>query len=70
MQSPSPHSCYMPCPSYPPWLDHSNYTCRRVQVTTFLIMQFYLTSHYFSCFRSVNSPQHPVLKHTKSMFLP
>jgi hypothetical protein len=21
-----PHSCYMPCPSHPPWLDHSNYT--------------------------------------------
>jgi hypothetical protein len=21
----SPHSCYMPCPSHPPWLDHSNY---------------------------------------------
>jgi hypothetical protein len=24
MQSSSPHSCYMPCPSHPPWLDHSN----------------------------------------------
>jgi hypothetical protein len=21
----------MPCPSHPPWLDHSNYTWRRVQ---------------------------------------
>jgi hypothetical protein len=20
-----PHSCYMPCPSHPPWFDHSNY---------------------------------------------
>jgi hypothetical protein len=20
-----PYSCYMPCPSHPPWLDHSNY---------------------------------------------
>jgi hypothetical protein len=27
-----PHSCYMPCPSHPPSLDHSNYTWRRVQV--------------------------------------
>jgi hypothetical protein len=26
-----PNSCYMPCPSHPPWLDHSNYTWRRVQ---------------------------------------
>jgi hypothetical protein len=23
MHSSSPHSCYMPCPSHPPWLDHS-----------------------------------------------
>jgi hypothetical protein len=27
-----PHSCYMPCPSHLPWLYHSNYTWRRVQV--------------------------------------
>jgi hypothetical protein len=27
-----PHSCYMTCPSHPPWLVHSNYTWRRVQV--------------------------------------
>jgi hypothetical protein len=27
------HSSYMLCPSHPPWLDHSNYTWRRVQVT-------------------------------------
>jgi hypothetical protein len=26
-----PHSCYMPCPPHPPWLDNSNYTWRRVQ---------------------------------------
>jgi hypothetical protein len=26
MHSCSPHSYYMPCPSHPPWLDHSNYT--------------------------------------------
>jgi hypothetical protein len=32
-----PHSCYMPCPSHPPWLDHCNYTWRRVQVMKFLI---------------------------------
>jgi hypothetical protein len=34
------HSCYMPCPSHPPWLDHSIYTWRRVQVMKILIMQF------------------------------
>jgi hypothetical protein len=29
---PLPHSHYMPCPSRPPWLNHSNYTWRRVQL--------------------------------------
>jgi hypothetical protein len=24
MHSPSPHSCYTPSPSHPPWIDHSN----------------------------------------------
>jgi uncharacterized membrane protein YbhN (UPF0104 family) len=27
-----------PRPAHPPWLDHSNYTSRRVQVMKFLIM--------------------------------
>jgi hypothetical protein len=26
--------------SHPPWLDHSNYTWRRVQVMKLLVMQF------------------------------
>jgi hypothetical protein len=34
------YSCYLPYPSHPPWLDHSNYTWRRVQVMNLLIMQF------------------------------
>jgi hypothetical protein len=42
-----PHSCYMPCPSHPPWLDHSNYIWRRVQVMKLLIMQFSSTSCHF-----------------------
>jgi hypothetical protein len=29
----------MPCPPHPPWLDHSNYTWRNVQVLKLLIMQ-------------------------------
>jgi hypothetical protein len=40
----------MPCPSYSPWLDHSNYTWWRVQVTTILVMQFsphHITSSLF-----------------------
>jgi hypothetical protein len=42
-----PHSCYMPCPSHLPSLDHSNYTWRRVQVMKLLIMQFSPTSCHF-----------------------
>jgi hypothetical protein len=36
----SPHACYMPCPSHPPWLYHSNYIWWRVKVMKLLIMQF------------------------------
>jgi hypothetical protein len=32
--------CYMPCPPHGPWLDHSNYTWRRIQVMKPLIMRF------------------------------
>jgi hypothetical protein len=42
-----PHSCYMPYSSHPPWLDHSNYTWRRVQVMKLLVMQFSPISCYF-----------------------
>jgi hypothetical protein len=30
MHSSSPHSCYMPCQSHPPWLDNSNYAWRTI----------------------------------------
>jgi hypothetical protein len=33
-------------------------------------MQFSLTSYHFISPRSKYSPQHPVLKHPQSMFLP
>jgi hypothetical protein len=42
----------MPCPSHAPWLDHSNYTWRRVQVMKLLIMQFSPTSCHFISLRS------------------
>jgi hypothetical protein len=37
-----PHSYCMPCPSHPPWLDHSNYTrtWQRVRVMKLHFMQF------------------------------
>jgi hypothetical protein len=31
----------MPCPAHTPWLDHSNYTWRRLQYAELLIMQFF-----------------------------
>jgi hypothetical protein len=36
MHSHSPHSCHMPCPYHPPWLDHSNYIWRREPVMKLL----------------------------------
>jgi hypothetical protein len=60
------HSRYMPCLSHPPWLDHSNYTWRRVKVMKLLIMQPYLTS-YTSIFLLSKYSQHPVLKHPQSV---
>jgi hypothetical protein len=44
---PHPNLCYMPCPSHPPRLDHSNYICRRVQVTKLLIMHLSPTFCHF-----------------------
>jgi hypothetical protein len=32
---------YIPCPSHPSWLDHSNFIWRRVRVMKLLTMQFY-----------------------------
>jgi hypothetical protein len=67
---PPPCLCYMPCLSHSPWLDHSKYTWLIVQVMKLLIMQFSPPSRHFISLRSKYSPQHPVLKHPQSMFLP
>jgi hypothetical protein len=40
MHSTSPHTCFMPRPSHRPWLDHCDYTWRRVQFIKLLIMQY------------------------------
>jgi hypothetical protein len=48
MHSSSPHSCYMPCLSHPPWIDHSNYVWRGVQVMKLLVMQFLPISRHFT----------------------
>jgi hypothetical protein len=33
------HACYLPCPSYSPWFDHSNNIWWSIQVTKLPIMQ-------------------------------
>jgi hypothetical protein len=58
LHSSSPHLCYMPCPSPPPWLDHSNYTWWRLQV-----MQFAPTYSHLIPLQSKYSPQHTILKY-------
>jgi hypothetical protein len=57
-------------PSHPPRLDYSNYTLRRVQITKLLIMQFSSFSRHLIPLQSKYPPQHLVIKHPKSMFLP
>jgi hypothetical protein len=52
------HSCYMACPSHPPWLDHSNYTWRREQVMKLSISgQYTIDNKYWHiiiwCFGAV-----------------
>jgi hypothetical protein len=64
----SAHSCYMPCPFHPPWLDQSNYTWRRLQVMKLLIMQSFLQPPITS---SLFGPNILLMSlFSKSMFLP
>jgi hypothetical protein len=68
--SPPPYSSYMPCPSHTLCLDRPNYILRRLNVMKVLIMQFSPISYHFIFLQSKYSPQHSVLKHSQSMFLP
>jgi hypothetical protein len=54
MCSSPPPLCYMPSPSYPPWLDHSNYNW---QITKLLILPFSSPSCHFIPHWSKYSPQ-------------
>jgi hypothetical protein len=47
------HACFMPFPSHPLWLVHSNYIWWSIQVMWLLIMQF-SPSSYHSCLFSPN----------------
>jgi hypothetical protein len=70
MHSSPPHSCYMSCPSHPPWLDPPNYIQKSVQVMELLNVQICPTSCHFLSLWSKYPPQHPILKHPLSIFLP
>jgi hypothetical protein len=62
--------CYMLCPSQTAWLDHSNYTWRRVQAMKLLTVQLCPASRHLISLLSRYSTQHPVLKYPQSMFFP
>jgi hypothetical protein len=70
VHSSSPQLCYMFCRSHPPWLNHSNYNCRRTQVMKLFIMQFSTTSCHVISLRSKYSPQQTIHQHPQSVFLP
>jgi hypothetical protein len=55
-----PQTCYLPCPSHPPWLHHYNYTSQRVEAMELLIVHVCPASSYFIPLRSEQFPQHPV----------
>jgi hypothetical protein len=40
-----PPSCYMPCPSHPPWLDHSNYVRSTSYEAPHYAVSYNLPSH-------------------------
>jgi hypothetical protein len=50
-----PHSCYMPCPYHPPWVDHCNYTWRSVKFMALLITKYSPTPAISSFLRSGRS---------------
>jgi hypothetical protein len=46
------NSCYMPCSSHPPWLDHSNYTWRReTSYEAYYVVLWWDISHIVRAFR-------------------
>jgi hypothetical protein len=67
--SPLHHACYPSHPPRPPWFNHPNNIRWRIQAVKFVITQFSPWA-VFLPLRSINLPQHSVLKNPRSMFLP
>jgi hypothetical protein len=65
----SPHACYMPHASHPPWFDHPTDILWRAEIMELLIMLFSAASCYFLPLRSKYF-LHPVFRHPQSMFFP
>jgi hypothetical protein len=64
------NSCYMLCPSHPPWLYHFTYSWWIVQVMKLLVMQFSPNPWHFILFHSKYSPQHCSQIPTQSVSFP
>jgi hypothetical protein len=62
-----PNSCYLPYPSHTPLLDHSNYTCRTVQVMKLLIMKFSPTSCHLTVCNKVHISYTSLSNHSLSL---
>jgi hypothetical protein len=68
--SPLSHACHMPCPLHSPWFDLPNNIWWRLHIMKLPTVQVSPFSRYFITLGSKYSPQHPVLKHPKSMVFP
>jgi hypothetical protein len=60
----------MPRPSHSSRFYHQHNSRRGVQIMELLIMKFFPQSCYLVPLRPKYSPQHPILKHPQSKFLP
>jgi hypothetical protein len=67
---PTSRACCTMFQSHPPWLDHSNYMRRGVQVMKLLVMEIYPASYYLIPLGSKYSPQHLVLRYPQPLFFP
>ena len=70
LYTPLPHMLYMPHPSHSSRLNHPNNIWWVVQIIKLLIMQFSPLPCYLVTLRPKYSPQHHILKHPQTTFLP
>ena len=66
----SPHTRHMPSPSHSSRFHHPHNIMWAVQIIKLFIMKFSSSSFYLVPLKPKYSPQHPILKHPQSRFLP